>query len=360
MIIENSQVNLYSQTQSTLTHSQKTSVQFHWGGKSNTNQNEVKATVNIQESYSSTIQSSRVVHEYEDNLSLEDRIKKMLIELLLGRLYDDKKDIALHPNKKSKTTPENTLKSNTIPQSPTPDLSNPYNNQKTREVEIKAMVYKTQEKYYQKQSVDFSALVKIQTPNQVYEMNMDISFSKELYESRDTRMVIGDESFIDPLVINYDQEVNPFENISKLRFEFDLDNNGSTELIPQLKQGAGFLALDKNNNGKIDNGSELFGPSTNNGFKELAKYDTDNNNWIDENDAVFDKLKVWSIDNNGEHSLVSLIDRNVGAIYLGEVQSGFKYQDAINQTDAIQKSNGIFIKEDGSGLGVVNSIDMVV
>ena len=31
----------------------------------------------------------------------------------------------------------------------------------------------------------------------------------------------------------------------------------------------------------------------------------------------------------------------------------------MDQTDAVQKSNGIFVKEDGSGLGVVNSIDIV-
>lgn len=188
---------------------------------------------------------------------------------------------------------------------------------------------------------------------------MDLSFSQEFYESQSTQIIVGDKSFIDPLVINYDEDVNPFANISNLHFAFDLDNDGITEMIPQLKLGAGFLALDKNENGKIDNGSELFGPTTNNGFAELALYDEDKNNWIDEKDAVFDKLKVYSIDENGNHSLVSLIDRNVGAIYLGDVQSGFKYQSAMNQTDALQKSNGIFVKEDGSGLGVVNSIDVV-
>ena len=130
-------------------------------------------------------------------------------------------------------------------------------------------------------------------------------------------------------------------------------------MIPQLKLGSGFLALDKNENEKIDNGSELFGPTTNNGFTELSLYDADKNYWIDEKDEIFNKLKIFSIDENGNQSLVSLIDKNVGAIYLGDVQSGFKYQSAINQTDALQKSNGIFVKEDGSGLGIVNSIDIV-
>ena len=118
--------------------------------------------------------------------------------------------------------------------------------------------------------------------------------------------------------------------------------------------------LDKNLNGKIDSGKELFGPQTGDGFKELAKYDGDKNGLIDEADEVFSKLKIWSFDEAGNSSLISLLDANIGAIYLSDVQSGFKYKDAINSTLAQQQSNGVFIKEDGSGLGVVNSINIVV
>jgi hypothetical protein len=348
MTIENSQVSLYSKTQFNFVHSQSTSVQLHYGEKNNTNENDVTTVLNFQESYSVMTQNSRAVYDYEDNLSLEDRLKKLLIEILLGRLQGNKSDTQIYPNKKLNTVTNDS------------SFSNPYQKQQSNNSVLKAMVFNTQEQYYQNQTVDFSSSVKIKTPNQSFEMNMNLSFSQEFYESKSTQIVIGDKSFIDPLVINYNENINPFANISNLHFAFDLDNDGSTEMIPQLKQGAGFLALDKNDNGIIDNGSELFGPSTNNGFSELAEYDDDKNNWIDENDAIFDKLKVWSIDENGNSSLVSLIDRNVGAIYLGDVQSGFKYQSAIDQTSAVQKSNGIFVKEDGSGLGVVNSIDVVV
>lgn len=348
MTIENSQVSLYSKTQLNFVHSQSTSVELHYGEKNNTNESDISTVLNFQKSYSTMTQNSRAVYDYEDNLSLEDRLKKLLIEILLGRLNKDKSDIKMYPDKKS-----NVVKN---------DFSflNPYTKQQSNNSELKAMVFNTQELYYQKQTVDFSSSVKINTPNQSFEMNINLSFSQEFYKSQSTQFILGDKSFIDPLVINYDENVNPFDNISNLHFAFDLDNDGTTEMIPQLKQGAGFLVLDKNENRKIDNGSELFGPSTNNGFAELAQYDEDNNNWIDEKDSVFDKLKVWSIDENGNSSLVSLIDRNVGAIYLGDVQSGFKYQSAIDETTAVQKSNGIFVKEDGSGLGVVNSIDVVV
>jgi hypothetical protein len=348
MIIENSQVTLYSKTQYSFEHSQSTSIQLHYGEKSTTNESNISIGLNLQESYSLITQNSRVLYDYEDNLTPEDRIKKIIIEILLGRLNENKTESTLYPNKKSGVINNNSLSS-----------TNPYKVEQLKEKELKAIVFNTQEEYYQKQDIKFSSSVKIQTPTQSFEMNIDLSFSQEFYESQSTQIIIGDKSFIDPLVINYDEEVNPFANISNLHFAFDLDSDGTTEMIPQLKRGAGFLALDKNDNEKIDNGNELFGPNTNDGFAELTLYDNDKNNWIDEKDAVFYKLKIYSIDENGNHSLVSLIDRNVGAIYLGDVQSGFKYQSAINQTDAVQKSNGVFIKEDGSGLGVVNSIDIV-
>lgn len=348
MIIENSQVSLYSKTQFSFVHSESTSIELNYEEKNSTTENNIAVALNLQESYSALTQNSRAVYSYEDNLSLEDRIKKLLIEILLGKFNGDKTDTHMYPNKKCNVIKNDSLNS-----------TNPYKIQQSNDRELRAIVFNTKEEYYQKQAVEFSSSVKIQTPNQSFEMNLDLSFSQEFYKSQSTQMIIGDQSVIDPLVINYDEDVNPFANISNLHFAFDLDNNGTTEMIPQLKQGAGFLALDKNENRIIDNGSELFGPSTNNGFAELAQYDDDKNNWIDEKDAVFDKLKVWSIDENGNSSLVSLIDRNVGAIYLGDVQSGFKYQSAIDQTNAVQKSNGIFVKEDGSGLGVVNSIDVV-
>lgn len=347
MIIENSQITLYSKTELNFKHSQNTSMQFYYGEKSTTTEDNTLIDFNLQESFSLITQNSRAVYDYEDNLSPEDRIKKIIVEILLGRLNGTEIKSEVYPNQKS-----NVMKSDSI------NNTNPYKVQQSNEKELKAVVFNTQELYYQNQSVDFSSSVKIKTPNQSFEMNLELSFSQEFYESQDTQIIIGDKSFIDPLVINYDEDINPFDNISNLHFAFDLDNDGTTEMIPQLKLGSGFLALDKNENEEIDNGSELFGPNTNDGFAELSIYDNDKNNWIDEKDDIFNKLKIFSIDENGNQSLVSLVDKNIGAIYLGDVQSGFKYQSSIEQTNAIQKSNGIFVKEDGTGLGVINSIDI--
>lgn len=42
------------------------------------------------------------------------------------------------------------------------------------------------------------------------------------------------------------------------------------------------LSLDQNGNGEIDNGTELFGTKSGDGFADLARYDLDYNGWIDE------------------------------------------------------------------------------
>lgn len=358
MIIKNSQVELYSQSQAISKHSTTTNIEKYYGLKNedaNLDNSGQAYSLSFEQSYSfSSIQTTRAVYDSEDSLSLEDRIKKLIIEMLLGNITNNK-NFSMYPEKKIANNVE-------VPLYPkTNQSNNPYNNTPVaNNTELKATVFETKEEYYEKQSIDFSAKVKFNTPNKSYEMNLDISFSKELYESSSIKIITGDKAFVDPLIINFAEDVNPFDNIGSLKFAFDLDSNGDTEMIPYLKQGAGYLAIDKNDNGIIDNGTELFGPQTNNGFAELSLYDKDKNGFIDEQDEVFNKLKVWSIDESGNSSLISLFDANVGAIYLGDIQSGFTYKDSISNTQALQKSNGVFIKEDGSGLGVVNSIDVVV
>jgi hypothetical protein len=44
--------------------------------------------------------------------------------------------------------------------------------------------------------------------------------------------------------------------------------------------------------GRVNDGRELFGPRTGDGFAELAAYDDDGNNWIDENDGIHDNLSI--------------------------------------------------------------------
>lgn len=84
---------------------------------------------------------------------------------------------------------------------------------------------------------------------------------------------------------------------------FDLDADGEKDRISWVKAAsqAGFLALDKNENGTIDNGNELFGnhavgpdgETSGNGFDALAKYDSNKDRAITPADDIWQQLVVW-------------------------------------------------------------------
>jgi Ca2+-binding EF-hand superfamily protein len=87
---------------------------------------------------------------------------------------------------------------------------------------------------------------------------------------------------------------------------FDIAATGSPMQISWTAPGAAnaFLVLDRNGNGVIDNGSELFGNITPqaasahpNGFLALAQYDANGDGVIDASDPVYSQLRLW-IDTN--------------------------------------------------------------
>ena len=71
---------------------------------------------------------------------------------------------------------------------------------------------------------------------------------------------------------------------------------------------------DFNNDGIINDGKELFGPNSGNGFSDLANYDLDKNGWIDENDTIYDKLRIWTKDTEGNDYLLALAKESIWSI----------------------------------------------
>lgn len=161
----------------------------------------------------------------------------------------------------------------------------------------------------------------------------------------------------DPLMINLDSDV---ASVSDMKFMFDIDADGKEEEVSLAGKGSGFLALDKNGDGKINDGSELFGTKSGDGFADLAAYDEDGNGWIDEGDSVFKDLKIWTKDEDGNDVLMDLLKADVGAIYLGNTETEFSLKNADNnQTNGIIRKTGIYLKESG-GVGTVQHVDLAV
>lgn len=214
-----------------------------------------------------------------------------------------------------------------------------------------------QESYYEEtESFSFSSVGNVTCEDgRSISFNIDVEMSRNFSQHlRTDAMALGD--MIDPLIINFDGD--PAE-LSDTKFYFDLNSDGTEESISILSSGSGFLALDKNGDGIINDGSELFGTSSGDGFADLAKYDSDHNGWIDENDEIFDKLQIWVKDNTGYDKLYSLKDKNVGAIYLGNADTDFTMRSTQtgNVNGAIRKT-GIFLYEDGTGVGTLNHLDI--
>ena len=158
----------------------------------------------------------------------------------------------------------------------------------------------------------------------------------------------------DPLVINYDGHGT---GLTAWKFAFDLDSDGNKEQLSILQPGNGFLALDENNDGIINNGNEMFGPRSGNGFHDLAAYDEDGNHWIDENDSVFNRLQIWSLDESGGSTLFSLGQKGIGAIYLGHAEPPFQLKDNQNQLLGQVSSSGIYLQEQGN-VGIIQQLDL--
>ncbi|QAT42201.1 hypothetical protein [Aminipila luticellarii] len=162
----------------------------------------------------------------------------------------------------------------------------------------------------------------------------------------------------DPLVINLDN--NPV-SLSDQKFCFDIDSDGKDDQISYLSKGRGYLALDKNEDGKINNGKELFGAKTGNGFAELSAYDTDKNGWIDESDEIYNKLKIWIKAEDGTDQLLSLKAADIGAIYLDSAKTDFLLKSAESgQVNGQIRRTGLYLKESTGEAQTAQQIDVSI
>ena len=163
------------------------------------------------------------------------------------------------------------------------------------------------------------------------------------------------KKIVDPLVIDY--EGNGTE-LSDTKMRFDLDSDGTPDQIATLKKGSGFLALDKNGDGKINDGNELFGAKSGDGFKDLSVYDSNGDGKIDKDDPIYDKLRIWTPDANGEGKLVGLGEKGVGVIYLNPRESEELMKGESGDLLGIKRKTADFLFDNGKN-GNIHHIDLV-
>ncbi|MFU6378777.1 hypothetical protein ACM792_26610, partial [Metapseudomonas otitidis] len=169
---------------------------------------------------------------------------------------------------------------------------------------------------------------------------------------------------IDPLSLDLDGD--GIETVgANAGITFDFDGDGLKTGTGWVKGDDGFLVLDRNGNGQIDNGGELFGVDTvkangqkaTDGFDALRDFDSNGDGVFDAKDAQFANVRVWQDTNQdgiaqaGE--LKTLAEHNIVAINLDSTAS--------NQTSNgnLISATGTFIRGDGTQ-GSVNTNQSLV
>lgn len=203
----------------------------------------------------------------------------------------------------------------------------------------------------EREQLRFSASGSVQTADGKT-IDLKLGFAMSYQQLQLSERITRESALKDPLVINLEKQ---FADLQDTRFEFDIDSDGTKDSLANLSQGSYFLALDKNNNQEIDNGSELFGAQSGNGFAELAQYDEDGNSFIDEGDSIYAKLSVW----RPEKGLMAIADVGVGAIYLHPVETQFQNigNNSEGESQGVLRSSSIYLKEDGTA-GTVQQLDL--
>lgn len=215
--------------------------------------------------------------------------------------------------------------------------------------------FERHESYQEAERTSFQAAGVIRTAdNREIKFHLAFELQRSYAEESTVSVRAGDAKLVDPLVLNFSGNA---VQLSSQKFAFDLNGDGSKENI-SFVQGAGFLALDSNGDGIINDGKELFGPNTGNGFTELQALDSDGNNWIDENDPAFQQLQVWTKDAAGNDQLSGLKASNVGALFLGNVSTEFSINNAQNTPQAQLVSSGLWLTEDGK-VNTLQQIDLL-
>ena len=216
-----------------------------------------------------------------------------------------------------------------------------------------AFRYEEETRWSEYEQLEFSAAGEVRTADgQRIKLNLDLNLERS-YLSEELR-VVESSPLKDPLIFDLGATAARFTGE---RVSFDIDADGSLDALPTLDESGAFLTLDKNGDGEINDGCELIGAISGDGFGELRALDDDESGWIDEGDEVFDRLSLWSWDSEGRPRLLGLAEVGVGAIYLGAIDASFEHRGAAQERVAQQRAASLYLRSSGEA-GTVRQVDV--
>ncbi len=104
--------------------------------------------------------------------------------------------------------------------------------------------------------------------------------------------------YFSPLMLSFDEDLPQISGTSSFKLYPKAEDSKDVKFKyswPSFKNKIYFLAVDKNSNGKIDSGEELFGDVNgfDSGFSNLASFDDNKDGVINKDDQIFSKLLLW-------------------------------------------------------------------
>jgi Ca2+-binding RTX toxin-like protein len=171
----------------------------------------------------------------------------------------------------------------------------------------------------------------------------------------------------DPLVIDLDGDGIETIGLGEKPIYFDVDGDLFAEATGWLKGDDGFLVLDANNNGRVDDISEMFGNRAEGGYAELAGYDSNHDGKISVADIMWTDLKVWQdFNSNGVTDVgelksladLGIVELNLAATAIDSVTADgtqlrssasvtFASGNTVNSFEAIFQSNDVLTRYAG-------------
>ncbi len=125
----------------------------------------------------------------------------------------------------------------------------------------------------------------------------------------------------DPLMLDLDGDGLELVQLNQSGVFFDLDGDGRAEHTAWVKEDDGFLAIDENRDGRINDIQELLGDNRQSGFTELRGLDSNSDGKITIADQRFSELSIWQDRNqNGQTDSGEL--RSLASWGITEIQVG--------------------------------------
>lgn len=185
---------------------------------------------------------------------------------------------------------------------------------------------------------------------------LQLEMQRSYREESHTQIRMGAAQREDPLVINFSGNA---AQLRDQRFDFDLNADGELQSLPLLASGSGYLAFDRNGDGRVNDGSELFGALSGNGYADLQALDNDANGWIDAADAASEHLYLWLPEDDGDGKLLTLEEAGIAAISTANIATPFELRGQHNTDLGAVRATGLYLSTENT-VGTTQQIDLSV